>query len=37
VHIGLDAQAYNAFTGRWDELETNAHRTLDLLAGPGQG
>jgi hygromycin-B 4-O-kinase len=32
VHIGLDAQAYNAFTGRWDELETNAHRTLALFA-----
>ena len=35
VHIGLDAQAYNAFTGRWDELETNARQTLDLLARPG--
>jgi hygromycin-B 4-O-kinase len=30
IHIGLDAQAYNAFMGRWDHLETNAKRTLQL-------
>jgi hygromycin-B 4-O-kinase len=30
IHIGLDAQAYNAFTGRWDQLETNARNTLKL-------
>ena len=30
IHIGLDAQAYNAFTGRWDHLEINAKNTLDL-------
>ncbi len=33
VHIGLDAQAYNAFTGRWDELAINARRTLALIEG----
>jgi len=30
IHIGLDAQAYNAFTGRWDHLAMNAKRTLEL-------
>lgn len=30
IHIGLDAQAYNAFTNRWDELQSNAERTLEL-------
>jgi len=30
IHIGLDAQAYNAFTKRWDELELNAKKTLEL-------
>lgn len=35
VHIGLDAQAYNAFTGRWDELASNARRTLALVEGRG--
>ncbi len=33
VHIGLDAQAYNAFTGRLDELAINARRTLALIEG----
>jgi len=31
IHIGLDAQAYNAFTGRFDELAINAAQTLALL------
>jgi hygromycin-B 4-O-kinase len=30
IHIGLDAQAYNAFTERWDQLEINARNTLQL-------
>ena len=30
VHIGLDAQAYNAFTARWDELERSGRRTLEV-------
>ena len=29
VHIGLDAQTYNAFTQRWDELERSGVRTLE--------
>ena len=31
VHIGLDAQAYNAFTRRFDELAANGKKTLALL------
>jgi hygromycin-B 4-O-kinase len=30
LHIGLGDQAYNAFKGRWTELEAAARRTLDL-------
>ncbi|MBI2939030.1 MAG: phosphotransferase [Chloroflexi bacterium] len=30
VHIGLLAQAYNAFRGRWAELDATARRTLDV-------
>lgn len=30
VHIGLDAQAYSAFTGRWADLEATARRTLEI-------
>lgn len=32
IHIGLDAQAYNAFTGRWNQLEINARKTLELAS-----
>jgi hygromycin-B 4-O-kinase len=31
IHIGLDAQSYNAFTGRWDELEINTTKTAELI------
>lgn len=31
VHIGLDSQSYNAFTGRWDNLARVAEQTLGLL------
>ncbi|QUQ66418.1 phosphotransferase family protein [Kutzneria sp. CA-103260] len=31
VHIGLDAQAYCAHTGRWDLLARNAAQTLALI------
>ena len=30
IHIGLDSQAYNAFTGRWQELASNAQQTAAL-------
>ncbi len=30
VHIGLGGQAYNAFKGRWPELEATARRTLEV-------
>jgi hygromycin-B 4-O-kinase len=30
LHIGLDAQAYSAFTGRWSDLAVVAGRTLAL-------
>lgn len=30
VHIGLAAQAYNAFKGRWTELAATARRTLEI-------
>jgi len=33
VHIGLDAQAYDAFTHRWDELERAGARTLEVARG----
>lgn len=36
VRIGLEAQAYNAFKGRWAELEATARRTL-AVATPGGG
>lgn len=31
VHIGLDAQQYNALTHRWSELDKSAARTLALV------
>lgn len=31
LHIGLDAMAYNAFTGRFDELARNARQTMALI------
>ncbi len=30
VHIGLDAQAWNAFIQRWEEVERTGRRTLEL-------
>ncbi len=30
IHIGLGAQAYNAFKERWDRLEETARRTLEV-------
>ncbi|HEX4212886.1 MAG TPA: aminoglycoside phosphotransferase family protein [Candidatus Dormibacteraeota bacterium] len=30
IHVGLDAQAYQAFTSRWEELAFCAERTLRL-------
>jgi hygromycin-B 4-O-kinase len=33
IHIGLAAQAYNAFKGRWDALEETARRTLEVASG----
>ncbi len=33
VHIGLDGQQYNAFTGNWGELEATASRTLAVARG----
>lgn len=33
VHLGLEAQTYNAFTDRWDELERSGQRTLELARG----
>ncbi len=35
IHIGLAAQAYNAFKERWDALEETARRTLEI-AGPSR-
>ena len=37
VHIGLDAQAYNAYKGevRWPALEATARRTLEFASAPG--
>jgi len=33
IHIGLDAQAYNAFIGRQVQLEINARNTLKIAQG----
>ncbi|MGH2557980.1 MAG: phosphotransferase family protein [Thermomicrobiales bacterium] len=33
VHIGLDAQKYNAFKGNWDELAATAERTRKIAKG----
>jgi hygromycin-B 4-O-kinase len=33
VHIALDAQAYTAFIGRWDDLAAHAWRTMTLIEG----
>ncbi|HEV2067289.1 MAG TPA: aminoglycoside phosphotransferase family protein, partial [Thermomicrobiales bacterium] len=33
IHIGLDGQAYNAFKGRWHNVEQIAKRTLAVAAG----
>ncbi len=30
IHIGLAAQAYNAFKEHWDALEQTARRTLEV-------
>jgi hypothetical protein len=31
VHIGLDAMAYNAYRGRWDDLARNASQISELI------
>jgi hygromycin-B 4-O-kinase len=31
IHVGLDAQSYNAFKGDWDELRLNASHTMKLV------
>lgn len=31
VHIGLDAMAYNAYRGRWDDVARNAAQISELL------
>jgi hygromycin-B 4-O-kinase len=31
VHIGLDAMAYNAYRGRWDDLARNASQLSELI------
>jgi hygromycin-B 4-O-kinase len=30
IHIGLGGQAYQAFTGRWDDVAATARRTLEI-------
>ncbi|MBW3633699.1 MAG: phosphotransferase [Chloroflexi bacterium] len=37
IHIGLAAQAYNAFKERWDVLEETARRTLEVARSPEAG
>lgn len=32
IHIGLNAQSGNAYTGRWDELKRNTEQTLELVS-----
>jgi hypothetical protein len=34
LHIGLGAQAYNAYKERWAALEETVQRTLALARGP---
>ena len=33
IHIGLAAQAYNAFRERWDALEETSRRTIEVGSG----
>ena len=33
IHIGLAAQAYNAYKERWDALEETARRTIEVASG----
>lgn len=33
IYVGLEAQAYNVFTERWDELAESGQRTLELAEG----
>jgi hypothetical protein len=33
MHIGLGAQVWNVFMGRWDEVERADQRTLSLAGG----
>jgi hygromycin-B 4-O-kinase len=33
IHIGLAAQAYNAFKERWDALDETARRTIEVVRG----
>lgn len=33
IHIGLGGQAYQAWTGAWDELRDTARRTLEIANG----
>jgi hygromycin-B 4-O-kinase len=35
IHIGLEACAYNAFRGRWDEVEALMRRTLQVARALG--
>jgi hygromycin-B 4-O-kinase len=37
VHIGLAAQAYSAFKGRWAELEATAKQTVEIARGSRRG
>ena len=32
LHIGLDALAYTAFVGRWDDVERNSEQVMSLVA-----
>ncbi len=31
IHVGLDAQSYNAYRGNWDELKLNTDQTMKLV------
>ncbi len=35
IHVGLDAQAYAAYRGNWDQLRLNTEQTMTLLDAAG--
>ena len=37
IHVGLGAQSYNAYKGKWDELRLNTNQTMKLVEAATSG